>query len=485
MHSQLITGGTVYSASAAVGVVENGAVLIEGGRVARVGPSEEVRAATPVGAEVIDARGGLILPGFVNAHWHDFYATAGRAFTADKRASRLDDRARPPGLLAHGGSIEAMSASFDRTGRLGARFTADEALAISRYAVWCQLRAGTTTVGELGSVNSPLALAQAAHQMGTRAVVTPWISDGFCDVLTGRYQTTVEVDTLVDRVLRLFADVDALGSARVRAMPSLIYIANGTDLLLRRLAELAVQRDAPLSMHVGAQRNEPAAMLRYFGRSAVERLRDTGALSDRLIAVHCSHIDADERQLLLAAGVHFDHSPASYGEFGESVVSARGIGELIRLGASVAVSTDAEVTPGGGMIAAMRHAWLGHNEVWSDDALVRPSDALRMATAAGAAAIGWSDVVGTLEPGKAADIVIARIGDWRGYAAPRPLEALLRSGSSADVDTVMVEGQVLLREGRGVVADEDELRAEYWAAVRSVSSRVFNTEVPKEPPHWG
>jgi cytosine/adenosine deaminase-related metal-dependent hydrolase len=113
-----------------------------------------------------------------------------------------------------------------------------------------------------------------------------------------------------------------------------------------------------------------------------------------------------------------------------------------------------------------------HNEMWADQTVVVPSNALAMATRNAARGLGWDDEVGSLEVGTQGDLVMVPIDDWRYLLNPRPLEGLLRLGSSNDVKTVIVGGQVLLRESRACVVDEAELVTEFLAALRSFSSRL-------------
>jgi 5-methylthioadenosine/S-adenosylhomocysteine deaminase len=190
------------------------------------------------------------------------------------------------------------------------------------------------------------------------------------------------------------------------------------------------------------------------------------------MAVHCAFADDAERAMLLEYRVHLNHSPAKYGGHGESALTeTRMIPDLRRAGLDVSLSTDGAPLSFAGMPEAMRAAWQMHNELYADPTVVLPSDALAMATRIAARGLGWDDEIGSLVPGKQADLVLVRTDDWRYLLNPRPLEAFLTLGGSADVDTVVVGGRVLIERGHSTTFDEIILREEYLAALRSFAVR--------------
>lgn len=257
-------------------------------------------------------------------------------------------------------------------------------------------------------------------------------------------------------------------------MPSVVYPPNMTDALGAGIAELVARFDTPFATHIGALRHEAEVVREAYGASSIRRFADLGLLNERLLAVHCAFADDDERLLLLDAGVHVNHAPAKYGTTGESTLSETGlIAALREAGLDVSLSTDGEGLPLGGMTEAMTQAWLAHNEQAADNTLVRPTDALAMATRIAARGLRWQDEIGSLEAGKQADVVLVRVDDWRYLLRARPLEGFLLLGGSTDVDTVLVAGRILLADGRATFLDEEELRDRYVAAVTAFATRRF------------
>ncbi|GAA3850016.1 amidohydrolase family protein [Saccharothrix violaceirubra] len=474
MAALLVTGGTLYPADAAASVIPDGAVLVEDGRITAVGPAAEV--AAPADAQVVDATGTMILPGFVNAHWHDLFALRFPLRGALRPPHDRDDK---PAFLALGGDLHQVTTTFDAFAGRIALLDPDEAAAIARYSLWTQLRSGVTTLGDVGSFNRPDALADAALFLGVRASVSTWASDAVCEAGATRFRRTRDADGVLAEIEALLQRAEADTTGLLRARPTAVYGVNMTDELGRGLADLAARHDVPFATHVGALRNEPEVSRTYFGASPVRRLADLGLLGPRTMAVHTAFVDEDERKLLVDNEVHISISPAKYGHAGESTLTETGLVPVLRrAGLDVSLSTDGGAVPVGGMAEAMKAAYQAFNELAADPTDLRPTDALAMATSVAARGLDWAGEIGSLEVGKRGDLVLVPADDWRYLLNPRPLEGFLALGGSTDVDTVIVDGKVLVRGGRAVLVDETELEADYLDAVGSFSVRVLG--VPPE-----
>jgi cytosine/adenosine deaminase-related metal-dependent hydrolase len=471
----LIENGFVYTADRQDRIHPSGSVLLVDGRIAAVGDAADVhRAVDELGPMLgsvprIDARHHMVLPGFVNAAWHDVFASR---ITRGALRSCHDHEDRP-GPFAGGGDMHAISAMFDGFCGMIEALTPAEAEAIAYYSVWTQLRSGTTTLGEVGSLNRPDALLAAVQGLGIRAAIGTWACDVVCEAGADHPRRARDSDRLLSDLEGVFRRCASDATGRVRARPSAVYLTNTSEELGEGLAQIVERFGSTFVTILGAERNEGAFVEHYFGARPVERLDRLGLVSDRLMAVHCSFVDEDEARRLVDAGVHINHAPAKYGSAGESTMSeTRLISKLLRDGADVSLSTDGTVLPLGGMVENMRAAWNMHNEMWADQTVVVPTTALAMATRHAARGLGWDDEVGSLEVGKQGDLVMVPIDGWRYLLNPRPLEGLLTLGSSNDVKTVIVGGQVLLEDSRACLVDEADLETEFLAALRSFSSRL-------------
>lgn len=472
----LVDGGFVYTADEDDTIIPEGSVLIVDGRIAEVGATSEVRRSFQTiirqgksRTSTVDARGRLVLPGFVNGHWHDMFASR-MAFGAATRSP--NDCADQPGFFAGGGDMHTISAMFCRSREMIDALTPAEAEAIARYSLWTQLRTGVTAVGDLGSLNRPEALAAGVLKLGMRGAISTWAADVVCRPGEAKPTRVVEVEAVLselDEVLRLCAEDP---SGRLMARPSAVYTTNMSDELGEGLAAIVASHQTRFATHLGALRNEADFVASYFGARPVERLRRLGILSSQLTAVHCSYLDDGEVSQLVGAGVHFDHSPAKYGSSGESVMSGtKLLTGQVQAGARVSVSTDGAPVLLGGMLENMRAAWQGHNEIAGDNTLVSPSRALAMGTADAARGLGWAGL-GSLRVGNEGDVVLIPVDDWRYVLNPRPLESLLTAGCSADVEAVLVGGRLIVDDCSPVLADEREMEREFVDALSSFSRRL-------------
>lgn len=471
MTATLLRGGYLYTADPSHTLFPDGSVLWEHGQILAVGDTDAIEAHPAAsGAEVINARGFVILPGFVNAHWHDLFAMRIPFKGALRPPTDREDQAA---FMALGGDLNQISTAFDSFRSLAAAMTPEEAQDIAAYSLWTQLRAGTTTLGDVGSLNRPAALIEAARTLGMRLSVSTWAADIVCRPGSTAPERTNDTDEVLAEIGTLIEQTNTDSHIKVR--PSAVYGVNMSDELGRGLGDLARTHQLGFATHVGALRNEREASLAYFGHTPIARLERLGLVQPGLMAVHTAFADHAETEALIRVGAHVSFSPAKYGPTGESALSeTRAMQTLRQRGLPVSLSTDGGPLPLGGMVEAMKCAWLGLNEMSADPTELLPTDALAMATLIPAHGLGWSESIGSLEPGKNADLVMIDRTDWRYLLNPRPLEGLLGLGSSADVDTVIVNGQVLVRGGKPTRHDESTLRERYLQSLTTFSQRCLN-----------
>jgi len=458
----LIRGGFVYAADAANTVIPDGWVLVDGDTISAVGAAGD---AEPSADTITDAPGKLVLPGLVNAHWHESFGAP--------NFETPDDTGLEVTPYAQGGNIAALGAMFGFISTVGGLLTPDEALAIARWSMWTQLRSGTTALGDIGSANTADAMGQAALDLGMRIRVSRWGSDIM--IPPGATEPVFIADTAAQIAdwEALMATWDNHPSGLVGGMPSILGGFGSSDAQLIALRDIAERYGSPYAAHLAPLRNESAAVTGAFGRSSVARFAQLGLLTDRLLAVHTAYASEPEYQQILSAGVNINFAPAHYGMLGEATVSeTKMIGRFLKDGANVSCSTDGDITYIGGMPEAMRAAHLGLNEAMNDNTACPPTMALAMGSRNGAAALGWGDRIGSIEPGMQADLVLIDIDDWRYRLGNHPLRTFLVAGGSKDVDTVMVAGRVLIEGGASTMFDEAELARDCIQAARAAQERI-------------
>ena len=460
----LIKGGFLYAADVANTVIPDSWILMEGDKIHSVGSADQP---APAHDQVIDARGKMVLPGFVNAHWHE-------SFVEGPDSPKPDDSDLQRMPFSHGGNIEVLGSYFGTIANVGEKFLPGEAFAIARWSMWTQLRSGSTALGDIGSLNSTDAMAEAAIDLGMRIRVSRWGSDIMIKNGASEYTRIADTDKQTRDWDNLMAKWNNHKSGLVDGMPTILACFGSSEEQLVGLRDIAKQYGSPYAAHLSPLKNEAPALMKVFGRSAIGRFDNLGMLTDKLLAVHTAYATPEEYKRIVETRVNVCHSPANYGLLGETTVSETGmIGRLIMDGAPVSTSTDGNISYMGGMPEAMRYTHLGHNEAQNDNTACPPTTALATGTRNGALALGWADKTGTIEAGKQADIVLVDIDDWRYRLISHPLSIFLISGGSRDVDTVIIAGKTLIKGGKSTTHDEGKMLAEYAAAVESARTRIF------------
>ncbi len=459
----LITGGFTYTANEATAYIENSWLLICGENIISMGVQEID--ALPEHDELINAKGKMILPGLVNPHWHESFI-APNFETADDKNLKVEP-------YAQGGDIEALGSMFGFISNIGNKLSYQEALAIARWSLWTQLRSGTTALGDIGSVNLPNALAQAAIDLGIRLRVSRWGSDIMIPNEGNQVVSIADTDQQTADWQALMETWNNHSSGLIDGMPSVVGAFGSSDKQLIAMRDIAETFHSPYAAHLAPLRNEAAAIQRVFGETAIGRFNKLGLLTNKLIAVHTSYTSADELDCIIKNGVNICFSPAHYGMSGESTLSETGqMADLLKRGVPIACSTDGDISYIGGMPEAMRAIHLGLNEASNDNTTCSPNTALLTATQNAANMLGWGERIGSLEPGKQADLVFVDIDDFRYCNTNHPLRTFLISGSSKDVDSVMIKGKMLVKHGKSEHFNEAELFNDFKLAVASARLRI-------------
>lgn len=378
-------------------------LLIENGRIAEVGVGLDVG-----DAEIIDASQRVVLPGFVDTHRH-LWLTALRALTTETDLA---------------GYLELIPK------RLGPRFTPDDLGASAYFGALECLDAGVTTVQDYAhAMRSPDhadAAVSALAASGIRAV----FGYGFPVFSTARDVADIR------RVReRYFASRDGLLTMALSPMgPSYSPIE-----AVREDWRLARELDLPIAVHVaaGPMAQRPIAVL--------DR---EGLLAAGTVYVHANSLPDDELRLIASSGGSVAIAPAVEAQMGHG---APMIGRLRDAGIGYGLGVDVVTATAGDMFALMRAALI--TGYLGEGARPGPADVLRAATLGGAETLGLADRIGSLRPGKRADVVLLRADATNLVPLHHdPVAAVVSSAHAGNVDTVIVDGRVVKRD-RALVAD--------------------------------
>jgi 5-methylthioadenosine/S-adenosylhomocysteine deaminase len=440
----LVVDGDVVTMDPQRRILLGGAVAIEGERIVAVGATSELRARFP-GTDELDAAGGVVTPGLVNAHQH---------ITGDPLA-----RSCTPDDLEPGRSIFEWSVPLH-----GAHTPDDDELAAQLTAI-DSVRNGVTTVVEAGTIAYPERVAVGLARVGLRATLGTW---GW-DVEAGPF--AAPADEVLDRQR---AVLDALPpGGNVTGWVTLVGHNLASDALLTGAADLARARGVGMTMHLSPTSSDPEHYLATHGRRPVEHLDALGVLGRHLLLAHGVWFDDAEVELVLASGTAIASCPWAYLRHGQGMTRQARHGEMFRRGGRLALGCDA--SNAGDQVDILRAASLLagiEKDTRIDPTWFGAHEALEMATIRGAEAIGMADSIGSLEPGKVADLVVhdATAPAWN----PRgdTVLQLVWAADGRTVRDVLVGGRQVVRDGRCVTVDVAALYGEAARAAPELFARA-------------
>ncbi|HKA63244.1 MAG TPA: amidohydrolase family protein, partial [Methylomirabilota bacterium] len=256
------------------------------------------------------------------------------------------------------------------------------------------------------------------------------------------------------------------GRARVQLAPANLHWCS--DEALRALRDYSEKYDVGLHMHLVETAYQKEYARRRTGTTALRHLHGLGLLGPRMTLGHGVWLTDDDIELAAATNTMICHNASSNLRLRSGVAP---LNHFRAQGVRVGLGLDeAGINDDRDMFQEMRLVLRLHRVPGMDDAVPTSTQVFEMATSGGAATTGFGDRIGSLRPGRAADLVLL---SWASIAAPHldpgvaPLEAIVHRGRAAAVDTVMVAGEVVLRDKRFTRVDRDAALAELSAALRA------------------
>lgn len=419
----LIRNGTILTMNDAGDVVE-GDVLVRDGRIAAVGDVPDERT-----DRVIEAAGCYVLPGFVQTHVH-LCQTLFRGYADD---------------------VTLLDWLRTRVWPLEAAHTPASLRAAARLAATELLLGGTTTVLTMETVHDTDAVFEAIEPTGLRAVIGKCLMDAD-DQAPPRL--VEEPGPALDESLALAARWHGRAHGRLHAALAPRFALSCSRRLLEAVAALSAERGLLVHTHAAETRDEVAIVRARTGLGNVRYLADLGLASGRLCAAHCVWVDDAEQALLAERDVKVLHCPGSNFKLGSGlapVVELRARGVSVSLGADGAACNNRL-----DMFEEMRLAAFAQ-AVRHGPGSLPARDVLWMATREGARALGLSAQVGSVEPGKQADLIVVESTGPHQSPAPDPYSALVYAARAADVRATIVDGEILVDDGVPTRVDPEEV----------------------------
>jgi len=440
-----IDGGTVVGWSGAGHeIIPNGSVLIAGDAIKSIGTDKS----QPVD-KVIDASGKIVCPGFVNLHVH----------------SQLNVGDYLLGDVTKKDYLAANWFVFGAPLKEKATRAPAPAVALGRrYALYSALRNGSTTVldpgGGPGAMDDYVAIV---GQLGGRVYFSPPYRshDIFTDAQGRHYYEEREDKGKpgLQRAVEFIEQFHGAHNGRVQGILNPAQAETCEPSLLRESVAAAKELDVPIHIHAGGNFREFLQILNTYRKPVVEYLAETGILGPRTTIGHMaitgghSRVDyprGEELRLLAQSGATVGHCPHKCAKMAFAMES---FDQYLAAGIRIGLGTDTYPLD---IVAEMRYASLISRLVEKDASGARPADVFNAATIGGAKALGRDDL-GKIAPGAKADLVIINLRTTRYGPVRDPINALVEYGSGADVETVIVDGEVVVECGRSTRINDDEL----------------------------
>ena len=444
----VLAGATVVTMDGDRRVLTDGAVAFTD-RLLAVGPTADVLAAHP-GAGVVDCAGRLVLPGFVNTHTHLFQT-----------------------LLKGLGDDRVLSDWFlTMTGPSAVHLTQEDCYAGALHGCAEALTTGTTTLLDFMYVHPRAglgdAVAAAMSDVGIRGVMARGYMTTGSDV--GAPPELIQpLDVALADAQRLIGEWNRPGSrVTVGLAPCMSWtVDEGT---LRETRALADATGALISMHLAESPFDVEESVRRFGMRDVPFAAETGLLGPDLVAAHCVQVDGVDLDLIQESGTKVSHNPCSNLYLGSGFAP---VPAMHRRGITVGLASDGPASSSNhSMLQAMKFAALLHKGVHRDPEIMTAEKALEMATIDGARALGLDDVIGSLEVGKRADLVVLDMSNLCVTPLHAAVSSLVYSQRGDEVDRVYVDGRLVVDGGSLTTVDEADIRSRSTLAATGLAARA-------------
>lgn len=421
----ILTADAVVTMDAKLTVIPQGAVALTGGTIAAVGPAAALLAAHP-GVKVKAMGRAVLMPGLINAHAHSGFLR---------------------GTAEHLPVWDWLTQHINPMHRM---LRAEEAEAASYLCYAESLLSGTTTVVDMWRFMD--GSARAAEVLGNRLVAVPYV---------GEHPDYDYFDRL-DMNEALIDAWNGGAGGRVSVWVGLEHLFYANEAGQARAIDMAKKYNVPFHTHCSEAEIEVAEFLTRYGKKPMQVFEDLGFFETPLtMFAHAVWLDPEEVALIARHRVSVAHNPVSNMKLASGIAP---VAEMLALGVPVGLGTDGEKENNNfDLFEEMKAASLLGKLRHRDAAAMDSWTCLRMATSLGAAAIGQADRIGSLEPGKRADIIAVRADTPRltPFFAEGPWfnlqHNLVHAVRGSDVAMTMVDGQIVVEDGKLKTGDMAEI----------------------------
>ena len=432
----IITGGKALLLDSENTCLDRAAIAINAGDILAVGHTEKIEKQYRA-KKTITAQDSLIMPGFVNCHTH-------AAMTCFRGIA--DD-------------LELMDWLNNYI------FPAEAKNVNKNLAYWGSLlanaemiKSGTTTFCDMYIFEDET--ARAAKQSGMRCL----IGEVLFDFPSPNFKTPEEGLAYTRMLIEKWQN-DPLINIIVE--PHSLYTCSPS--LLTAAKKLADDYSVPLGIHLLENKSEKEQLLQRYGKPAVSFLKEIDYLNEKLIAFHCVSLSDQDIKLFADHGCKISHNPASNMKLASGVAP---VPDMLKAGITVGLGTDGCASNNNlDMIKEMSTAAKLHKVARLDPTVMNAQTVVRMATIEGAKALGMDKITGSLEVGKKADIIIIGLNEPHLTPLYNEYSHLVYAMSGADVDTVLINGKIVMENRKLLTINE----AEVMQKVKEIAVNIKNS----------
>lgn len=429
----IIAGGTILTLNENDTGIEDGALAIDGDAIVKAGKSEEIKNQF-ISRTLIEAKNHLVMPGLVNGHTH-------AAMTCFRGIA--DDLELMTWLNSYIFPAEAKNVDSELV-YWGSLLACTE-----------MIKSGTTTFCDMYLFEDET--ARAAKQAGMRCI----LGEGLFDFPSPNAQVPADCFAYTRKLIERWGG-DPLINIIVE--PHSLYTCSPA--LLAEAKKFADEYHLPYAVHLLENQAERTQLQQKFGKGAVEFLRDLGYLTERFLAFHCVFMDDEDIRLFAEYDCKVIHNPESNMKLASGIAP---IPAMLAAGITVGLGTDGCASNNNlDIFQEMDMAAKLHKVNSLNPTVMDARTVLRMATCEGAKALGLGNITGSLEAGKKADIIIIDLNKPHLTPMYNEYSHLVYAVGGFDVDTVIINGKMVMRNRRLLTIDESEI----MARVREIAVRI-------------
>jgi 5-methylthioadenosine/S-adenosylhomocysteine deaminase len=438
----LVRGGTVVTMDGGRRVIEDGAVAVRGGRVVAVGTRSELQAQYTA-RETIDATGKVVIPGLINGHTH-IPMTLFRGLADDLDLNEW--------LTKYIFPAEAKNVTEDFV-RAGTQLGLAE-----------MIRGGTTTYCDMYYFED--AIAGETERAGLRGL----LGETVIDFPVADNKTFEQALAYTEKFVNHWKGNSLITPAIAPHAPYTV-----SEEHLKAWRSLSDKTGAPLVIHVSETQKEVDDITKSKGARPVDYLARIGFLNNRTVAAHVVFPSPEELALLKRLGVGIVHNPQSNMKLASGVAP---VPQMIKDDLNLGLGTDGAASNNDlNMWEEMDTAAKLHKVFSGDPKVVTALEAFELATVRGARALHMEREIGSIEVGKRADLVVVNLDDLNQTPLYNIYSQLVYATKADDVNTVIVEGRVLMRERKLLTLNEAEIKAR----ARAFRERILKSLAPATP----